>query len=239
MIDAIKYEDIVRKTINEINLRPRRIVTFDSVEPAARDAMAEINAKIQKRSLIVVMFCNPQTPFCQSEILGSLNYLHYRSDKHINIFCCGFGVFPTEEKDPNLIDVIKIDGKQWSYSDKFFVSAVKQFEKRRDWKFSGENELLLLDVTPTKDEADLSILGAIVCNLEKMKKDNAFSSVRAMLEDLIRYVANEENANVRYFSNNKLVAVTSMWLKDLLLGILPIKLLSVYSKAENYAVRQI
>lgn len=239
MIDAIRYKDIVKAVSEEQRRYSARLVAFDGVDAASQQAMKDINAKIKRHSFVAVLFCNPSTSFCKSEILESLNYLHHRSKEYINIFCCGYGAYWQEHKYPDLKVVTKIEGLDWSYSDNAFVSAVEEFEERRNWRYSGENELLLLDVSPSSDLEELNINDAIVCNLEKMKADGAFSSVRAFFEDIIRYASSTESANAWEFSDKKGGDVAKKLLKDSVLRLLPITLQGSYRKAENFAIKKI
>lgn len=93
MIDSILYRDIVKAVNNQFSERPKRIAFFDGVSPASSKAMADVNAKIRKKSLVAVLFCNPNSQFCRSEILESLSYSHHRSKEHIDIFCYGYGAY--------------------------------------------------------------------------------------------------------------------------------------------------
>ena len=238
MIDAILYRDIVKAVNNQFLEQPKRMAFFDSVSPAPSKAMADINAKTRKRSLVAVLFCNPNSQFCKSEILESLSYFHHRSKEHIDIFCCGYGAYWPQDKYPDLKVVTNIDGVNWSYSDNSFVAALEDFESKTKWRYSGENELLLLDVSPSSDPDELSINSALVCNLEQMKKDEAFTSVRALFESIIRYAANDKGS-AWGFSDQKGMDVASSFLKDAFLGLLPKSLQSSYRKAESYAVKQI
>ena len=167
MIDAIRYRDIVKAVSEEQKRYSARLVAFDGIDAVSQQAMIEINAKIKRHSFVAALFCNPNTNFCKSEILESLSYLHHRSKQYINIFCCGYGAYWPEHEYPDLKVVTKIEGLDWSYSDNAFVSAVEEFEERTKWRYSGENELLLLDVSPSDDPEELNINNAIVCNLEK------------------------------------------------------------------------
>jgi|SRR5690554_3309496 len=239
MIDAILFSDIADSVNRKLYATPKRMVFFDGVSPASSKAMSDINSKIKSRCLVAVLFCNPHTNFCQTEILGSLNYFHHRSKEHIDIFCCGYGAHWPKDKYPDLQVVTRIDGVDWSYSDSSFVSAVEAFEARTKWQYSGENELLLLDVTPSDNVEDLNIHNALVCNLEKMKKDEAFSSVRSLMENIIRYAASNDNADAWSFSDQKGGDIARSFLKEALLSVLPESLRYAYRQAENYAVRQL
>lgn len=239
MIDAIQYRDVADSVNRKLRAAPKRVVVFDGVSPVSSQAMSDINSNIKSRCLVAVLFCNPHTNFCQTEILGSLNYFHHRSKEHIDIFCCGYGAYWPEEKYPDLQVVTRIDGTEWSYSDNSFVSAVEAFEARADWQYSGENELLLLDVNPSDNIEELNIHNALVCNLEKMKKDGAFSSVRSLMESIIRYSSSNDNADAWSFSEQKGGDVAQSFLKEALLSTLPKSLRDAYRQAENYAVRKI
>jgi hypothetical protein len=239
MIETIKYSDIVNTVRNEQHRFTGRISMFDSVDPVTSDLMAEINSKVLRHSLVIILFCNPSTPFARDELLPSLNYFHKRSKQYINIFCCGFGAFGSESDYPDMEKVGKVDGNDWFYSDEAFVNVVEEFEARTKWKYSGENELLLLDVVKNNDSDDLTIGNTLVCNLEIMHKDKAFTSVRSLMEKLINYVKSDEAANAWKFSDKQGLDVTKSVLKDAVLGLLPKDLTSLYKKAENYAIKQI
>jgi hypothetical protein len=239
MIDAIEYRDIVKSVTDDFNASPKKLYFTDSVDPAQRKLMVEINSKIKKHALVAVLFCNPKTEFCQSEILHSLNYFHHRSKKHINIFCCGYGAYWSQEKYPDLEGVTTIDGVKWSYSDSAFVSLVEEFETKTKWRYSGENELLILDVSHSEKPADLDIGNAIICNLEKMNRDGAFDSVRAFFEDIIRYASSNDAVDTWGLSDREGVKAAKGLLKNAILDLLPSNLKKTYSQAENYAIRQI
>ncbi|NIZ07194.1 hypothetical protein [Pseudoalteromonas sp. HF66] len=239
MIDAICFKDIVDSVNQNLKSLPIRGVCFDSVDPVTSKAMEEINSKIKKHVLVAILFCNPKTDFCQKEILASLSYLHHRSKHHINIFCCGYGAYWPEHKYPDLEIVTSIGGTEWYYSDNAFVEAIEAFENTTKWKYSGENELLLLDVSPSNESYSLNINSAIVCNLERMKLDKAFSSVRSLLEDIIRY-ASSTNANDAWeFSDIKGGELAVDFLKNTILSFLPKQLQVSYKKAESYAIKKI
>ncbi|WP_153447184.1 hypothetical protein [Vibrio algicola] len=239
MIDAISYLNIVEAVNRDLTSMPKRMMFFDSVEPASERLATSINEKTQKHSLVAVLFCNPRTEFCKKEILESLSYLHHRSGKAINIFCCGYGAYWPHGKYPDLEPVTKIDGTDWLYSDNAFVSVINEFEDKTNWKYSGENELLLLDVSPSVDNGNLNINNAIVCNLEQMKKDEAFSSVRSLFEKLIRYCATTESADAWTFSDTQGLDIAKSLLKNTFLSFLPKDLQKTYKQAENYVIKKI
>jgi hypothetical protein len=239
MIETVSYSNIVETVREEQNRFIGRVVILDSVDPVSSELMAEINSKTKRHSLVAVLFCNPRTPFAKDEIIPSLNYFHKRSKQYINIFCCGFGAFGTTSDYPDMQQVGRVDGDEWFYSDEAFVTVVEEFEERTQWQYSGENELLLLDIVKNKDIEDLTIQHAIVCNLEQMHRDKAFTSVRSLVEKLIVYAKSDEAANAWKFSDKQGLNVARSVLKDAVLNLLPNDLKNLYQRSENYAVKQI
>lgn len=239
MIKTISYDDIVKTVHGEQQRFSGRVVAMDSVDPVTAKLMAEINSKLKRHSLVAILFCNPRTKFAQDEIVPSLNYFHKRSKQYINIFCCGFGAYGSTVDYPDMEQVGKVDGEDWFFSDESFVNVVEELEQRTKWEYSGENELLILDVVKTNKSDDLNIHNAVVCNLEQMHRDKAFSSVRSLMEKLISYVKSEDAANAWAFSDKQGMDVAKNVLKDTILGFLPSSLKCLYQKAESYVVKQI
>ena len=239
MIETVTFLDIVNTIKADERKLTGRISCFDSVDSVTENLMAEANAKLKRHTLVAVLFCNPNSQFCKDEILNSLNYFHKRSKHYIHIFCCGYGAFATFTQYNDIQQVVNIDGTPWFYSDTSMVDVVENFENKTEWRYSGENELLILDVIPSDKSDDITINNAIVCNLELMKKDNAFSSVRSLMEKLIRYAASDECADAWEFSDKQGLAVAKDSLKDGILKLLPESVRSLYKKSEGYAVRKI
>jgi len=238
MIDVITYKKIV-DSVNFIDTsRPVKMCFTDSIDPVSRNAMAKINTKIKGRKLVGVMFCNPHSKYCQNEILNHLNYFHHRSGENINFFCCGYGADWPDDKFPDQVVVTTVDGAEWSYSDQSLVSIISEFERKTEWRYSGENELLLLDVGPGSND-NIKINNAIVCNLEKMQKDSAFTSVRAFFEKIIRYTNDNNDPSAWGYSDSQGLNIAKEWLKDAVLGLLPKTLASTYKATENYAIKKI
>lgn len=239
MIETVTFSDIVNKIkADERRLSGRRYC-LDSIDSVTKDLMLKLNEKLQRHTLVAVLFCNPNSKFCADEILNSLNYFHKRSKDYIHIFCCGYGAFKQSDEYNDIQQVVDIDGTPWFYSDTSLVDVVERFERKTNWVYSGENELLILDVIPSEESDDITINNSIVCNLEQMKKDNAFTSVRSLMEKLIKYASSTECADAWEFSDKQGLLVAKNCLKDGVLSFLPAAVRDLYKKSENYAVRKI
>jgi hypothetical protein len=239
MIETVKYSDIVETIKQDEKRMTGRTFCFDSVDSVTQNLMAEMNAKLKRHTLVAVLFCNPGTQFCKDEILNSLNYFHKRSKNYIHIFCCGFGAYKKSTGFDDIQQVVDIDGEPWFYSDAALVDVVESFEAKTNWKYSGENELLILDIIPCDEPSEVTINNAIVCSLEQMKTDKAFTSVRSLIENLIRFAASDECADAWEFSDRQGISAAKSSLKDGVLSLLPKSVGALYRKSEGFAVRKI
>ncbi|MFY4822382.1 hypothetical protein ACOTVO_06425 [Aliarcobacter butzleri] len=235
MVDAVNYSYIINRVNDEFDKLPISRVFFDSVDPISSSSMQKINSKINKHTIVGILFCQPSIKFVKDEILPSLDYLHHRSGDNINFFCCGYGAYwPPENENV----VITIDGVNWSFDNKSFISIIEEFEQSTKWKYSGETELLLLDIIPSTNNK-LNIKNAIVCNLELMYKDKAFTSSRAFFENLIRYFTNSENKSLLAYSDVKGISQGLEFLKNSILDNLPFNLKDLYNSTKSYAIKDI
>lgn len=234
MLEAIEYKKIIEIVNKEFENQPIRAVFLDSVSSVSQNAMSEINKKIKKHTTVGILFCRPEIDFVKKEILSSLNYLHHRSGDNINFFCCGYGAYWPDKSNV----VTTIDSVDWLFSDKKFVNLIEEFESKTNWQYSGETDFLLLDIVPSNDNT-LNIQNALVCNLEQMQKDNAFSSVRSFFENLIRFYASSENKSTLAYSDIQGINKGLEFLKDSILNHLPLDLGKLYRSAGNYVVRDI
>jgi len=98
--------------------------------------------------------------------------------------------------------VSKIDGTEWSYSDKMFVEFIEDLEKYSTWKYSGERELLMLGYK----EGSLSFDGMMRFYLDNMIRDKVIVSVPSFFQQLVR-ICKKDNSLEKIsnaFGRNKL-----------------------------------
>jgi hypothetical protein len=238
MISANNYDSIVRHASERFKCLPIELVMIDGVSPSARNTMAEINSKTKKHRLIGVLFCNPNSSFCEKEVLPFLNYFHHRSEKYIDFYCSGYGAFwqPNDYVDQQV--VTSVAGTEWMYSDIALIDVVKEFETNTTWQYTGENELLILDISPSNSDK-LTINNAIVCKLEQMKDVKAFTSLRNFAEDLIRYAGSSENTSAWKYSDRQGGKLIQNFLKDAVLSLLPKAVAVLFRKGEHVTIKNI
>lgn len=250
MYEAFSLDKIMSKVDSEL---PRKVI-FSKREPErVTHYMTSFNMDAPTRyktvrveetrnsKLIGILFAHPSTPIAKSEIVDHLNQFHYRSGEAVDFFCVGYGAYWPEGYQPDIRKATSIDGTDWLFSDAAFSQVIDEIEALTKWQYSGETELLLLSaIKDDSGEAKLDFGSAIVCNLEAMSKDKAFTSVRAFFEGIFRFAKSNSCSNPTWgLSDSAGLNVASSSLKQAVLSLLPSNLKDSYKKAEHYAIRNI
>lgn len=119
-----------------------------------------------------------------NSILKSLNYFHHLTGNSINFYLPGYGAYWSGDRYPDMNNVARINGVDWSFSYKSFVDFIAALEDVSRWKYSGESELLLI---PYHDEM-LDFSEVAVFHLDAMMNDGTISSVSSFITGLSRCV---------------------------------------------------
>jgi hypothetical protein len=195
----------------------------------------------RQSKLVGILLCHPNSPLAKSEILGHLPQFHIRSGEAIDFFCAGYGAYwpPNHHVDQNV--VARINKEDWLFSNEAFNQVIEELERESKWEFSGETELLLIPVSKSSDGGvTFQYQDSIVCNLEAMAKDDAFTSVRAFFELIFRFAKSKSAEDSTWEFSDKLgMGVAGNMLKDFIISLLPKPLQSGYKKASHYAVKNI
>lgn len=191
--------------------------------------------------LIGLLLAHPDAPISKNEIVNHLNYFHHRSGEAVDFFCVGYGAYWPKEQYLDQIKATSIDGVDWFYSDKAFTKVVDELESETKWSYSGETELLLITARKGKDGKTFLDYGtAVVCNLEAMSNDKAFTSVRSFFEGVFKFAKQNIASNETWaLSDQNGLQVGKSAIKEAVLSLLPKNLRESYKKAEHYVVKNI
>lgn len=250
MIDAVSLSKIKNNILRKIKKTKNtegkdNLVVLPAVIPASYSELymgaTKKCAEENQSELIGILFCRPDTPLAEEEIIKSLQYFHTRSGGNVDFYCVGYGAYWQPSYFPDQRPVTKIDGAQWFFSEQAFCQFLGEIERESAWEYSGETELILVDAKENEDgSVELKYESAIVCNLEKMFNDKAFTSVRNFFESLFRKARTLGSTNKSWAMSDKMgVDVATHSLKELVLSVLPESVSSFYRKASHYAVRNI
>jgi len=195
----------------------------------------------QVSKLAGILFCSPDTDFGQREVLPDLDYFDERSGDFVEFYCAGFGTNQQTRLANQGRMTPVVGGQQWWFSTKAFNSLRKDLEEKTRWTYSGETDLILFTASrDAKGDGYISFSPSIVCNLEQMSRDGAFTSVRAFLESIARLGEEYEGRDpVSLLSKKQEIKIGGNILKTLILSILPKPVQEGYQKAEHLAFQDI
>lgn len=130
---------------------------------------------------IGILIARPNIQFVKEQILCDINYFYHRSGKYIDFFLPGYGAYwyghyPDEQ------NICKVDGVNWSYSDKMFCIFIDELERQTKWKYKGETELIIINAV----NGEFDFTNTFSIWLDSVVKDEAIYSVRTFMEDIIR-----------------------------------------------------
>lgn len=203
MIDALTYQTM----LEEINRNARE-------EGGLNDSIG-------------ILITRPELP-TGKDILKSLEYYHFRTGKSVNFYLPGYGAYWNNDYPDSKI-VTTIDNVNWSFSNQMFVLFIEDLEKYSKWKYSGESELLLVDLK----EGILSYENMMQFYLDKMIRDGVIYSVYEFFEDLFRICKDSMNQISNALGMNKAKQVSI----DALLDKLPLGLGNVFIQEKYFCVR--
>lgn len=163
-------------------------------------------------------------------IINSLEYFHFRTGKTINFYLPGYGAYWNDSYPDGKI-VTEINGVRWYFSNGMFTEFVSDLEKYSKWEYSGESELLLVDLK----KGNFSFDKMMQFHLDNMLRDKVIYSVHSFFEQLFRVCQDEDTLNQvsNSFGLDKVKQIT----KERILDKLPIGLGDIFTQEKYFCVR--
>ena len=195
--------------------------------------LEEINRNAREKGVlndsIGILITRPEFP-TGKEILSSLGYYHFRTGKSVDFYLPGYGAYWNNEYPDSKIVTI-IDNVNWSFSNQMFALFIEDLEKYSKWQYSGESELLMVDLK----EGTLSYENMMQFYLDKMIRDGVIYSVYQFFEDLFRICKDKDSLEQisNTFGMNKAKQVSI----DALLDKLPLGLGNVFIQEKYFCVK--
>ena len=195
---------------------------------------------VQNSKLIGILFCRPNSALGKAEILNDLPYFHYRSGTMFDFYSAGYGNYWPPDHFVDQKPVASIDGTGWFFSEVAFNAIREDLESASDWIYSGETELILLNVGKKKDTISFDFDLAITCRLEQMKIDKAFTSVRSYFERIYNFAENYLGEDpIWYLCNRAGLSEGKELFLEAVLSLIPEHLGDTYKSAKHSAVSSI
>lgn len=195
--------------------------------------MEEINRNAREEGVlndsIGILITRPELP-TGKDILNSLEYYHFRTGKSVNFYLPGYGAYCNSDYPDSKV-ITTIGNVNWLFSNQMFALFIEDLEKNSKWQYSGESELLLVDLK----EGTLSYKKMMQFYLDKMIRDGIIHSVDQFFEDLFRICKDKDSLNQisNAFGMNKVKQISI----DALLEKLPLGLKNVFIHEKYFLVK--
>lgn len=196
--------------------------------------MEEINDNVRRHGIlddtIGILVTRPDLPTGKN-ILNSLEYFHFRTGKSVNFYLPGYGAYWPKTDYPDGKIVTVIDGVNWLFSNQMFAQFIFQLEKYSKWQYSGESELLLVELK----NGILSYENMMQFHLDNMIRDNVIQSVYQFFEQLFRICSDKETLNQisNAFGIDKLKQIS----KEKLLEKMPLDIGNVLKQEKYFCIK--
>jgi len=194
--------------------------------------------------MVGALFAPAGASITKAEILPRLDDFHHRSGNNIDFFCAGYGAYwppgwvPDEKAVATTTDSFGNETK-WKYSSKFFNDLLNEMKKEaKNWKYSGEVDLLLLNaLSESEDEVRLDFTTCVTLAISRLKADKVIGTVPELFEQIFSYAEEAPDlARAERFSDKSGVSVGRTWLVDLVTSHLPLKTGTLWTKGHHYAI---
>ena len=139
-------------------------------------------------NMVGLLFSRSESPNAKTHIIPQLNDFHNRSGVKIHFFCVGYGAYwpPDEVSDQKIIT--NVGGVPWYFSSIKFNELRKAIEQRTDWRYSGGNELLLINISKSRDlKAELILSSLIKFPLDQMLSYGVIFSVESFFFEIFKF----------------------------------------------------
>ncbi len=157
-----------------------------SIDEILNITASKIRADIHRR-MIGLLFLKPGAELVSKEILDNGEYFHVRTGKEIDFFLPGYG--PKEYGNDDAVFDLDLGDTGFVMRMSEFVNCIKLLQADSSWKYSGETDLLLLDVVLSDSvHPKFDTNNVICCNLDSLIRNKGIESIHGFLELIVQFV---------------------------------------------------
>lgn len=132
--------------------------------------------------LVVFLFVRPT----EKDIIKEFEYIHYNAGNYCSIYAIGF---TDDENKAKEIPFRKVEDihmeREWYFSMKAFNEFKEKLQKRIQWEYSGETEILMLQNNPGQRES-LNFQNYVAIDINEGIREHYIDSFQQFMESLIR-----------------------------------------------------
>lgn len=169
------------------------INTYEEIEQRQR--------KNGDKQIVILLFVRPTAPGAK-EIIEEFDYIHYNSARYCSIYAVGYSNDPFKANDRSYKRATCIAGSEWYFSNAEFVKFKNNLERRIQWKYSGENEVLILQSNPEGYQV-LNFQNYVAIDINQGIRNGYIDSFQRFMEALIRSSKSEVTAKEAAFQTRK------------------------------------
>ena len=153
-----------------------------------------LNEKSTGDNRIVILLLVKPSDVNAENIIKQFNYWHHNSGRHCGIYAIGYSTSKFNDSYRDVIEVQGVNNTTWYYSDKAFVDLKKDIQKRAEWRYSGEPELIILQTDIASRSSILNFQNKYVIDVNYGQIKGYYRSLNTFMESLINASASEVEA---------------------------------------------
>ncbi len=168
------------------------------------EEIEKIERAINEMHIVILLFVRPSLRGAQ-EIIDEFNYIHHNSEKFCSIYSVGYTNDPSLANNNEHKRVTGTNGADWYFNDQKFIEFKNSLERRLNWKYSGEIELLVLQSNPNGHHI-LNFQNYVAIDVNYGIKHDYIDSFPRLMESIIRNSRSEVTASsvINKVSNSRL-----------------------------------
>ena len=156
------------------------------------EQIEKIERELGEKHVVILLFVRPSLPGAK-EIIDEFDYIHYNSEKYCSIYAVGYTNDPALVKGGEYGKIERGFGAEWYFSNRAFVAVKNNLERRINWKYSGETELVVLQSNPEGRQI-LNFQNCVALDVNYGLKNAYIDSFPRLMESLIRSSRSEVSA---------------------------------------------
>jgi len=145
------------------------------------EEIERIERQIENKEIVVFLFARPT----EKDIIQEFEYIHYNSGKYCSIYAIGYTNDFSKASDEAYKRVDAVMDGEWYFSTKAFVEFKEILQRRINWNYSGEAEILVLQNNPGKTNV-LNFQNYVAIDINKGIREGYIDSFQSFMESLIR-----------------------------------------------------
>lgn len=144
------------------------------------------------KQIVILLFVRPTAPGAK-EIIEEFDYIHYNSERYCSIYAVGYSNDFSKATDQSYKRATQIGGSEWFFSNAEFVKFKNNLEQRIQWRYSGENEIIILQSSPEGRQV-LNFQNFVAIDINHGIQNGYIDSFQRFMETLIRSSRSEVTA---------------------------------------------